>query len=266
LHQYLDDLKHQGTLQAGGLKGVTDGFNQLRSNLTDKAFIIKEALSLYYNLNGMADEINLYSYKKSYLTRLRVSDFYVAVADISQKASALSAALLGIGVTQQQINELATDVDKYYNKIISREKLKENSKGVTASIPEIMRDCRLMLKLRFDRCMNMYANTQSAMVSNYFDCRRLVRSGGRRNYYSVIFSGLVKDKTSGDALQGVAITPETKGKPTVSDEQGKFTLKIYKKDAKALNFALDGYEPLKYMLPEKRIKEHKMQLVVEMQK
>ena len=143
LHQYREDLMSQAVAQGYGLKGITEDFRSIRLSLIDNGFIIKEALNIYYTMNAMTDEMKLYSFKKSYLVRLRTNDFYVVVADISQKASALAASLISLGVTQQQIDGLANDVNSYYDKIINREKLKEHRKGVTAGIPEIISDCRL---------------------------------------------------------------------------------------------------------------------------
>jgi len=265
LHQYIADLNTLALAQNKPLQGVTLDFNALRSKITDNAFIIKEGLSIYYNLHAMMDEIQLYSFKKSHLVRLRKNDFYVTVTDISQKATPLSAALIGFGISQQQIDDLSTDLAKYYNKIIRREKMNQSNKTVTASIRETIRNCRLMLKNRMDTIMNSNEVAFPEMVQSYFMCRRLQHKGGKRNYYSVIFSGLVSDKSTNNPLPNVVVTPETKGKPTVTDQQGKFTLKIYKKNAKALNFTLDGYEPVKLLLPEKRIKEHKKKVDVEMQ-
>ena len=120
-----------------------------------------------------------------------------------------------------------------------------------------------MLRNRMDSIMGTYEDSQHEMYSIYRRSRKIIRTGGRRNYYSVIISGKITDSATKLPLAGVGITPETKGKPAVSDENGAYTVKMYKKDAKALNFSLEGYEPLRYGLPE-NVKEHKKKVDIKM--
>jgi hypothetical protein len=265
LDQYIERISKLLEITANPKSATTVGAKAKRARLKNDAFIIKEALRLYYDYNNMEEEMNLYSFKKSHFDRLRINDFYLLVFEISEKASALSEELEEFRISGQQISELGQEVDTYYKLIQTKEKLNETYKGATADTAALIDNCRLMLRNRLDRMMNIYSESNRTEYLWYTNVRKIHHKGGPKNYYTVIVNGKIYESKSRVPLNGASVVPETKGKSAVSDEKGKFVVKIYKKHAKLLNFALDGYEPAIYVFPDE-VKEHKMTVSITMKK
>lgn len=267
LQAFIDDInainpKRADKKHRGGTR-PTHTANDLRGKLTSVGFRVKEALKIYYGINGMDNDERLFTYAKSKLVRMTKSDFYVAISGIIDRGTPLQAQLAPLGVTPQIIASLTQDAGKYYDLIFVKSTEAELQKGLTVTLADKINQCRLLLRNKMDSIIGTYEFSQPEMWSTYRILRRIWHVGGKRHYYSVIISGKVSDSATKSPLTAVSITPETKGKPAVSDDEGKFTVKMYKKDAKALLLKLDGYEDLRYELPAE-VKEHKMRVDVKM--
>jgi hypothetical protein len=265
LKNYIDEISKYKRITTPPKFQINKVARMHRKQLTHDAFVVKEALRLYYDYNNFEEEKNLFSFPVSHFVNLRNNDFYLLCREIADKANALISELAILKITQQQILNLRNNVDEYYEYLQKIEKLNETYKGATADVAVLINDCRLMLRDRLDRLMVIYGTGYEDEYRYYRNLRKIQHKGGPKNYYTVIVSGKITLAKLRTPLSGVKVIPETKGKSSISDEEGLFTVKLYKKDARALNFELDGYEPARYTFPEV-IKEHKMAIGVQMKK
>jgi len=263
LRAYIQDINAINLKRMYVTTGITKTANDLRTTLNSEVFRMKEALKIYYGINNLSDDERMFTYAKSKLVRMTKNDFYVAMMGIIDRATPLQAQLAPMGITPQKLTTLTQDAAKYYQLIFFKNDTFEQKKGYTATLAKKINDCRLMLRNKMDSIMGTFEMNEPEMCWWYKNSRRIIRTGGKRNYYTVIISGKITDSATKLPLAGVNITCETKGKPAVSDDMGKYTVKMYKKKAKAIVLKLEGYDDLRFALPAE-LKEHKMKVDLKM--
>jgi hypothetical protein len=265
LAQYIHDIHKCSMEQLGNRPLIGAIAKNFREEMSAEANTIKIALSLYYGFNGMIEEQRMFSFPKSRFDTIRKNDFYLLTKDIADRANALTVELGGLHITPQMIASLTQNVNKYFLFLEQKEKCVELRRSATTGAKKLVNDCRLMLRNRLDLLMKAFYSGNHDFLMRYQISRKLIHKGGRRNYYTVIVSGKINDVKSRALLRGVQITPATKGKSAASDDKGRFSIKLYKKNAKTLAFTFEGYDDLIYSFPP-IIKEHKMTLDVTMKK
>ena len=259
-------LKKFSVTKLDNPKGLTKGKSVLRSTLTQEAFAIKQALVLYYQTEGLTEEIELISFSISDLIHLTEDVFINTVADISEQATTLAVFLFPYGITQTMVDKLAADAVSF-RKLIKQLKLatKKLSNLLKFTTKEI-NDCRLMLRNRLDIAISIIKENNKDFVKNYFLARRRLRKPGKHRTYKVTISGKVIDSITKEALYNAKVDAGAQNILTTTDIKGNYEVYIYKKYADEIRFSLlEKYKEISVAIPKKFLK-NKVDINVELVK
>ena len=247
-------------------KGLTKGKSVLRNTLTQETFATKQALVLYYQTQGMYEEIELINFSISDLKHLTEDAFINTVADISEQATTLAAFLFPYGITQLMIDNLAADVVSF-RKLIKQQTLaiKKQTSLLNFTTKEI-KECRLMLRNRLDIAISIFKENNKDFVKNYFLSRRRLKKPGKHRTYKMKISGKVVDSITKEALMNVKVDAGAQNILTTTDIKGNYEISVFKKDADEIRFSLlEKYKEISVAIPKKYLK-NKVEINVELVK
>ena len=118
-------------------------------------------------------------------------------------------------------------------------------------IPEKVNETRLMLRNELDGLMLMYDSKEDqSFVGLYKNCRKRILKTGKHKHYTVLVKGRVMDAEAKSFLNEVTIEAGFKKKKVITDAEGSYKVKIYKKDADTITFAKEGYESQTLNIPK----------------
>jgi len=238
------------------LKDMTLSKKELRIQLTKEAFIIKQALVIYYQINGMTDEMALLTYSKSALTKLTEDAFYLACINVQTQAIALALMLAPFGITQEKIDQLTADITSFGLLQPQLELAKKKYSTLIKLINTKIAESMLMLRQSMDVLVSVYEDTSEEFVSTYKLSRRKMNKSGKHKTYLVTISGKVIDSSTKLPLNDVKLEAGKKMKVTSTDIKGNYKLKIYKKDADFIKvYGSKNYNVKTVAIPTKLVKD-----------
>jgi hypothetical protein len=246
-------------------KSITVAKKSLRQELNQNAFIIKEALRLHYTLNSMTEDMQMMTFPISDFTRMTDANFYLKASHIGERADAVATELLVLGVSSAKIAKLKTDLQKFYSLPPEREFVAKTNASLVKLIPQKVKDTQLMLRNMLDALVSIYKDEHSDFVISYKICRQRTERPGRKKHYALLIYGDLKDAATSLPLANVKVEAGEKKKPTNTNSNGCYTIKIYKKDANFITFSKEGYQSLTLEIP-KEYDNHEVIVCGEMSK
>ena len=244
--------------------GYTKDKKILRKEIDSSTFLVKEGLRLYYRFNDMIEEMEIFVYPQSKLTRMTDSDLYLEATRVVERAEWLSTQLIPIGISLAKTAKLKSDLVKFYKLPTDREFLSKQISIAIKLIPVKTKETRLMLRDVLDPLIAMFeGEADKIFAAKYKLSRKLVAKPGRHKYYSVLIKGTIKDEYTEKPLSDVEIEAGGKKKKVISGIDGFYKVRIYNKDADKLIFTKEGYETLIIDLSSKQ-EHHELVVNVEM--
>ena len=230
---------------------VTETKKDLRVDSNKLAFVIKEGLRLYYSINNMSEEMAMFTFPISRFKLMKDGDFYMEATHIVERAEILSNELIPIGVTPVKTAKLKENLQEFYKLPPQRDYLIKRRAKLVKLIPEKVKETRLILRNELDGLMLMYDSKEGlSFVSLYKNCRKRILRTGKHKHYTVLIKGKVKDAETATILVDVTIEAGFKKKKAITDAEGSYKVKIYKKDADTITFTKEGYESLTLNIPK----------------
>ena len=217
-------------------KNITVGKTQLRKSITQQAFLIKENLRFYFQINNNIEEMQMLSYPITKLNLMTDSDFYLEATHICENAEKYATQLLSLGVTALMIADLKADLLKLYKITPERELLFTTNANLYKFIPVKIAETRIMLKKSMDTLVSNYKKANPSFITNYTFSRKRILKPGARKHYTVLISGKITQSNAIDAIGNVSVIGGKKKKMTTTDVNGNYKLKIYTKDADNITF------------------------------
>ena len=248
-------LKGLNSRKLDNPKGLTKAKQVLREQLTDEAFVVKQALVIYYQSQDMTEEIELIDLTLSGIKHLMEDTFFLFITNINDQASPLAASLLPYGITQVMLDNLGVDVTNF-GKLMKQLKLAmKKQASLLKLITKNITECRIMLRNQLDIAISIYSGTNKEFVKNYTLSRRRLKKPGKHRTYMITISGTVIDSITKAVLYNIKVIAGKKQQLTTTDIKGNYEIKIYKKDADIISFSLSGiYNEKTLDVPKKSIK------------
>ena len=237
-------------------KDMTLTKKELRIQLIKEAFIIKQALVIYYQINNMTDEMELLTYSKSALTKLTDDAFYLACINVQTQAIALALMLAPFGITQEKIDQLSEDIIAFGLLQPQIELAKKKYSNLIKLIDTKIKASMLMLRQSMDVLVSVYEDTSEEFVTTYKLSRRKLKKSGKHKTYQVTITGKVTDSITKQPLEGIILLAGKKLKTITTDIKGIYKIKVYKKDADFITFnGSKLYLKKSEAIPKKSIKD-----------
>ena len=239
---------------------ITIAKKDTRISINKQTFIIKEGLRLYYSMNGMTEDMQMFTYPVTKLIRMPDGDLYLEASHIVERAEKLSAQLIPIGITPEKTAKLKANLITFYN-IPPIRKYKAKKLAINVKlIPKLVKETAFMLRNSLDALVAMYdEETNKQFVATYKNVRKRNAKPGRHKYYTLLVKGTVKDAETNDVLSEVTIEAGAKKKIVITDTEGYYNVRIYIKDADVITFTKEGYESLTIDIP-KKYKDHEVEV------
>ena len=240
-----------------GKQDITGYKKSLRKELTPLVFMIKEALRLYYRINGSSEDMQVLIYPISKLKLMTENNFYVEACRISKLSITLATALVPLGITQVMIDRLRDGLEDFNVLTPQREKLSKKNAAFIKLIPVKINETRLMFKEVLDAIISTFMLSYPEFYDGYKLSRRRILKPGKHKHYTVEIEGKLTDNETSVAVSDVIVVAGKKKKTAISDIKGIYKIKIYIKDADTITFSHEGYETSTLYIPTKYI-NHKV--------
>ena len=255
---------YKGLLETPSI--ITLKKKELRDKLNSLTFLVKEGLRIYYSLNNMTEDMQVFTFPITKFTRMPDANFYLDSLHISDKAEGLATQLAPIGITPAKIAKLKADLMVFYNLHPERDISIKTRANLVKLIPQKVKETKQMLKKNLDAVVPMYDDdANKSFIITYFLSRKIHAKPGRKKFYSVLIKGTIKDSETKEVLVDVSVEAGVKKKKVISGTDGFFSARIYNKDADVLIFILEGYETLIINIPKKQV-NHEVIVNVELKK
>lgn len=229
-------LKTYNSKKRKGTKDMTLTKTELRVVLTKEAFVIKQALVIYYQINNLTEEMELLSFSKSAMGRLTSDSLYLMCINILNQAIMFADMLVPIGISQAKIDKLATDIEEFGILKPQLELAKKKRSTLIKLIDTKIKESLFMLRKMLDISVSVYEEINAEFVASYKASRHKIQKPGKHKTYLVTIIGMVTDSITKQPLEGIMLIVGKKLKPCTTDIKGIYKIKLYKKDADFLKF------------------------------
>jgi len=248
-------LKTYNSQKRKGTKDMTLTKTELRGILTKEAFVIKQALVIYYQINNLTEEMELLSFSKSAMGRLTSDSFYLTCINIQKQAIMFADMLAPIGISQAKIDQLSTDIEAFGKLQPLLELAKKKRSTLIKLIDTKIKESLLMLRKMLDISVSVYEEMNAEFIASYKSSRHKVKKPGKHKTYQVTITGMVIDNITKQPLVGILLLAGKKLKTTTTDIKGIYEIKLYKKDADLIKFnGSELYFQKSIAIPEKSVK------------
>ena len=234
--------------------GITINKKELRKELNLLAFLIKEALRLYYRINGMEEDMLLLTYPITKINKMLDDTFLVEAGSISKLSIELTSEITPFGITQIMIDKLKDGLVTISTLSPQRDKIWKKYATTVKQIPIIIKETRLMFKNILDPLISIYQFNSPEFYAKYILSRKRILKPGKHKHYTVTIVGKLLQTETSVVINDVIVVAGKKKKTTKSNTKGNYKIKIYKKDADTITFSHDDYETLILDIPTKIIK------------
>jgi len=254
LDNNIKTLKNANVILMNRPTGITINKKLLRKELNLLTFLIKEALRLYYRINGMEEDMLLLTYPITKLQKMLEDTFYVDASSISKLSIELASEIAPFGITQIMIDNLKDGLVTISKLTPERDKIWKKYATTVKLIPVVIKETLQMLKNILDPLINIYQLSYPDFHNGYFLSRKRTLKPGKHKHYTITIVGKLLQAESLVAISDVKVIAGTKKKSTISDIKGNYNIKIYKKDADTITFSHEGFETVILDIPTKIIK------------
>ena len=254
LDNNIKTLKNADVILMSRPTGITINKKSLRKELNLLTFLIKEALRLYYRINGMEEDMLLLTYPITKLQKMLEDTFYVDAISISKLSIELASEIAPFGITQIMIDKLKDGLTVISGLTPKRDKIWKKYATTVKQIPVIITETRLMLKNILDPLISIYQFDSPKFCTIYKLSRRRILKPGKHKHYTVTIVGKLSETETTIGISDVIVMAGKKKKVVSTDIKGNYKIKIYIKDADTITFSHEGYETLILNIPKKYIK------------
>ncbi|MEI6823558.1 MAG: hypothetical protein WCL51_16625 [Bacteroidota bacterium] len=254
LDNNIKTLKNADVILMSRPTGITINKKSLRKELNLLTFLIKEALRLYYRINGMEEDMLLLTYPITKLQKMLEDTFYVDAISISKLSIELASEIAPFGITQIMIDDLKDGLVTISKLTPERDKIWKKYATTVKLIPVVIKETLQMLKNILDPLISIYQLSSPDFHAKYVLSRKRILKPGKHKHYTITIVGKLLQADSLVAINNVKVIAGKKKKTTISDIKGNYKIKIYIKDADTITFSHEGYETLILDIPTKIIK------------
>ena len=257
LDSNIKSIQNASRMLMRGKQDITGYKKKLRKELITLVFMIKEALRLYYRINGSDEDMQVLIYPISKLQKMIENNFYVEACRISKLSLTLATELVPLGISQLMIDNLKEGLDDFSGLTPQKQKLSKKNAAFIKLIPVKINETRLMFKEVLDAIISTFMLSSPEFYLGYKLSRRRILKPGKHKHYTVEISGKLTEKETSVAVSDVIVVAGKKKKTAISDIKGIYKIKIYIKDADTITFSREGFETITLLIPTKYI-NHKV--------
>lgn len=174
LDSNLTAIKVKDVQSAGTTTGTTVSKSELKNQLSVKAVILCGAMYAYGSEVGDLQLMSQTDYSTSALFKMSDTDFAQTVKGITDLATGLTEALADQGVTSDQVTEVTTSLDDFYEMIGLPRSLSITYSTAGTEVDVLMEQTLNLLNDQLDKAMLRYRLTDVAFYEGYDRSRVLV--------------------------------------------------------------------------------------------
>ncbi|TLX70448.1 hypothetical protein E9993_22285 [Labilibacter sediminis] len=154
--------------------GVTQKKDNLKDVIANKGSMLAGVIHVFALEQGNIDLANSVKLTRSDINRLKETDVYPTVKNVTSKASEHIEPLGEFGLTQELVTEVQTSIEDF-NALIGKPRTILSQKYATlGSIEDLFTEGNQILKPKMDNMMTIFRDNEAEFYSGYLSARTII--------------------------------------------------------------------------------------------